>query len=78
MYTTAELDTIIKKLEMGLASSFAEIEFQSRRTTYRSTGAILNAIAYFKSLYSTATDAPTTSTKKVRTLLFYGSKGFGI
>ena len=77
-YSTADLDAIIAELEAGLKSGVAEAEFQSRRLIYRSTADIRDGIAYFKSLYSTATDAPTTSTKKVRTLLFYGSKGFGI
>ena len=77
-YTTSQLDTIVQKLESCLSSGTAEVEFQSRRLIYRSTADIRNAIAYFKGLYSSASDAPATSTRKIRTLLFYGSKGIGI
>jgi hypothetical protein len=76
-YTTAQIDAIVAKLESCLSSGTAEVEFQSRRIIYRSTADIRNAIAYFNGLYPTASDAPTNAPPKIRTFLFYGSKGFG-
>lgn len=77
-YATSDLDAIIAKLERALSSGYAEVEFQGHKSTYRSVNDIRSAIAYFQSLYPTATDAPTTTKNKVRTLLFYGNKGFGV
>jgi hypothetical protein len=76
-YTTAQLDTIVATLEAGLGQGFATLrKSDGSEIVYRSVADIRNAITYFKSLYNDASDAPTTTAPKVRTLLFFGGKGF--
>lgn len=76
-YTTSQLDTIIATLESGLGQGFATLrKADGSEIEYRSVADIRNAIAYFRSLYDNATDAPISTTPKVRTFLFFGGKGF--
>jgi len=78
-YTTAQLDTIIGKLEASLGTGYAEVTGpDGRHMTYRSVAEIRTAIAYFSALYDTATDAPVVSTPKTRTFFLFGGKGIGI
>lgn len=77
-YTTAQLDGIIATLEAGLALGYVEVSHDGRRLVYRSVTDIRTAIAYFKGLYSSASDAPTPETPRTRTYFVYGDKGFGI
>ncbi|HYX45905.1 MAG TPA: hypothetical protein VE820_03660 [Sphingomicrobium sp.] len=76
-YTTAQLDSIIAKLESSLGKGYAEVTHEGKHLVYRSVTDIRTAIAYFKALYDNATDAPAPA-PKVRTFLFYGNKGFGL
>jgi hypothetical protein len=77
-YTTAQLDTIIGKLESALSKGYAEVTHDGQHLTYRSVAEIRTAIAYFSALYDNASDAPTGGpTKKVRTFFLFGNKGIG-
>ncbi len=71
-YATADLDVIIVKLEGSLAKGYAEVTHEGNRLVYRSPADILKAIAYFKSLYNDATDAPTSTTPKKRQFFMWG------
>lgn len=76
-YTTAQLDAIVAALEAGLSQGFAEVSYENQRLTYRSVADIRNAIAYFKGLYGSASDAPVSLTPRIRTYFpFGGDRGF--
>jgi len=78
-YTTAQLDTIVGKLEASLGTGYAEVTGpDGRHMTYRSVAEILKGIAYFQALYDSATDAPTPAPVKTRTFFLFGGKGIGI
>jgi len=76
-YATADLNTIIQKLEASLALGTAEVTFEGRKLVYRSVADIRSAISYFQALLPVATDAPATSTPKTRMFLWWGGKGIG-
>jgi len=75
-YSTAELDTIIRTLEQGIASGAASVSFEGRSMVYRTVDQIRSAIAYFSALYDNASDAPP-QTPKTRTFYGYGGNGIG-
>lgn len=74
-YTTAELDAKILQLETAIGGT-VEVQFENRRLIYRTMAEIRSGIAYFKSLYATATDAPSNPAPRTRTFFLFGSKGF--
>ena len=76
-YTTAQIDSIISTLQISLASGAAEVTFENRKITYRSTADIRTAIGYFNGLYPSASDAPAVPVKKTRTFFGYSNPGFG-
>jgi hypothetical protein len=77
-YLTADLDSIIAKLEASLAKGYADVTHEGNRLVYRTTAEILKAIAYFKALYDNATDAPVSPAPKVRTFYLHGgNRGIG-
>lgn len=77
-YTTAQLDGIIAALNARLAAGTASVEHDGKRITYSTPSEIRSGVAYFQAMYPNATDAPATSTPKVRTVFAFGSKGFGV
>lgn len=74
-YTTSQIDGIIATLEASLGQGYAEVHHDNRTLIYRSVTDIRDAIAYFRGLYATATDAPTPSTPRTRTFLMFGGGG---
>jgi hypothetical protein len=77
-YATADLNTIITKLESALALGTAEVTFEGRKLVYRSVADIRSAISYFRALLPFATDAPPNLTPKTRTFFLFGGNGIGI
>jgi hypothetical protein len=76
-YTTSQIDAIIATLEAGLGQGYAEIMYENRRITYRSVADVRNAIAYFRGLYGSASDAVAPAQPRTRTFfLFGGDRGF--
>lgn len=77
-YTTAQLDQIIAKLQAALAGGYLEVTGpDGDRVVYRSEADIRSAIAYFSSLYKTASDAPVNPVRKIRNFFMFGGKGIG-
>ena len=62
-YTTSDLDRIVQQLEASLSLGHAKVRFEGREIEYRSVKDIMQAIGYFRGLYSSV--AGTTKIRNV-------------